>query len=83
MIQRVLGLVPGKRFEFSLDRWIALKESGLYRNLTAKTILKDNEVILEVSGVEMPCVTFAPEVSVGASLSNPNIAGGVSNDSHL
>lgn len=78
LFQKVLGLKPGKIFEFPMDRWRALKESGLYYNLTVQTIIKNNEAYLNISGVERPCVTFAPELSVGSSLSNPNVAGGVS-----
>ncbi len=77
LFQNVLKLSPGNPFHLSFDRWKALKECGLFRNLTAHAIMQNDGAQLEIAGMEMPCITFAPELSLGSSLSHPNIAGGV------
>ena len=55
-----------------------MKGSELFANLTAKTVLRDDKITLEVSGLELPSIVFSPEVNVAASLKNPEVSGGVS-----
>eukprot|EP01036_Dinobryon_divergens_P026046 gene26046-34648_t len=81
---RVLDLQPGKPFELNVDKWIALQRSGLFSNLTAKSVvIKDSRsnnsesVALEISGIENPSTTFAPEIGVSLSITTPEVCGGV------
>ena len=81
---RVLDLQPGKPFELNVDKWIALQRSGLFSNLTAKSVvIKDSSsnnsesVALEISGIENPSTTFAPEIGVSLSITTPEVCGGV------
>eukprot|EP01041_Mallomonas_annulata_P012691 gene12691-26732_t len=76
LFARVLKLHPNKPFTMNLDRWRLLKSSGLFANLTAKSYVNDDKVHLEVQGVELPSIRFSPEVSVSASLTRPEVAGG-------
>ena len=77
LFKEALGLRPGKAFKFDMSRWRLLQNCGLYKDLSAKTVSKDGEVTLVVSGQELPSITFSPEVQLGASLDNPEVAGGV------
>lgn len=80
---RVLELQPGMPFELNIDKWIALQRSGLFSNLTAKSVVtKDgvnnsDGVALEISGIENPSTSFAPEIGVSLSLTTPEVCGGV------
>ena len=77
--EKTLGLVPGKPFDFDLLKWNAIQSSGLFRNLTAKaTQVGANEVLLTITGQELPSIRFSPEVSVAASIDRPEVSGGVS-----
>lgn len=75
--QRVLGLEPGSVFNFDMVKWKELVFSGLYANLTAHSSLSPDGVMLNISGVELPTTYFTPEVSIVASLDNPEFMGGV------
>ena len=79
-IQSALGLKAKEPFVFSLDRWRAIQNCGLFKNLSAKGVSdpKTGRVIMEISGEELPAIRFTPEVSIGASLSNPEASGGIS-----
>lgn len=63
-----LGLEPGAPFELDYDKWREVVRCGMFRNLTAKVepAGAGDEVTLRISGMEMPSITFAPEVC------NPN-----------
>lgn len=77
--EKTLGLEPGKPFDFDLLKWKAIQRSGLFRNLTAKAIsVGTNEVLLTITGQELPSIRFSPEVSVAASIDRPEVSGGVS-----
>ena len=80
LFQRALGLKPGQPFIFRLDKWKGLQASGLFRELTAKgkTDPKTGNIFVEIKGQELPSVRFTPEVSVGASIENPEASGGIS-----
>ena len=76
-----LRIRSGKPFNLDLDRWNAIQRSGLFKNLTAEAIpIGKNEVALRISGVELPSIRFAPEISVAASIDRPEVSGGVSYD---
>ena len=77
LFKEALGLQTGKAFNLDLSKWRMLQNCGLYKDLSARTISKDGEVTLEVSGQELPSITFSPEVQLGASLDSPEVAGGV------
>ena len=77
LFKEALGLHPGKAFQFDVSKWQLLQNCGLYKDLSAKTVSNNGEVTLVVSGQELPSITFSPEVQVGASLDNPEVAGGV------
>jgi len=77
--REVLRLEPGRPFHFSIDRWRLLQSCGLFRNLTATSIIAaDDNVQLVIAGFEKPSVSFSPEVTLLASLENPHLVGGVS-----
>lgn len=77
--EKTLGIESGKPFNFDIEKWKAIQRSGLFRNLTAKAApVGSNEVILQISGQELPSIRFAPEVSVAASIDRPEVSGGVS-----
>ena len=77
--ERTLGIESGKPFNFDIEKWKAIQRSGLFRNLTAKAApVGSNEVILKITGQELPSIRFAPEVSVAASIDRPEVSGGVS-----
>lgn len=77
--QMTLGIEAGKPFNFDIDKWKAIQRSGLFKNLTAKAVaVGTSEVVLKVSGDELPSIRFSPEVSVAASIDRPEISGGVS-----
>lgn len=74
-----LGIEKNKPSNFDMDKWVSIQKSGLFRNLTAKAMTNENdEIILKISGEELPSLFFAPEISVAANLENPEISGGVS-----
>jgi hypothetical protein len=73
----VLGLRSGEPFDFNLERWKALGRCGLFRNLTARTVMGQDGVYLNITGFEVPSTSFAPEVTAVASLDNPEVLGGV------
>ena len=80
----VLDLKPGKPFELNIDNWIALQRSGLFSNLTAKSVvIRDSSngnisdtISLEISGIENPTTSFSPELGFSLSVS-PEVCGGV------
>lgn len=63
-----LGLEPGAPFELDYGKWREVVRCGMFRNLTAKIVAvgAGDEVTLKISGMEMPSITFAPEVSRSA-----------------
>ena len=74
-----LGIEAGKPFNFDIDKWKAIQRSGLFKNLTAKAVaVGTSEVVLKISGDELPSIRFSPEISVAASLDRPEVSGGVS-----
>lgn len=78
LFQNVLGLQPGQNFSFDFDKWRSLKASYLFHNLSARSVLVDEDnVRLEISGYELPNRKITPEASVTASLTRPEITGGV------
>lgn len=74
----VLGIHPGQPFEFNLQKWKAIQHSGLFYNLTALSKLTPHGVVLNISGYELPSISFSPEATLVASIDNPEIIGGVS-----
>lgn len=76
--QQTLGIEAGKPFIFDIDKWKAIQRSGLFKNLTAKAeAVGTSEVVLKISGDELPSIRFSPEVSVAASITRPEVSGGV------
>lgn len=75
--QETLGVLPGSNFTFNVDRWVSIQQSGLFKNLTARTLLGDDGVFLEISGQELPSITFTPEISVDGIQKGPELSGGV------
>lgn len=74
----VLGIAPGAPFDFNVDKWRMLTHSRLFSNLSARAIMVDDGVALEIHGVEYPSQAFQPEVTMGLpSLDQPEISGGV------
>jgi hypothetical protein len=85
--QRVLNLNPGEPFQLDFQKWLALKQCGLFTNLTARTVvttdnLGNESVSLEVMGIENPSLSIAPELGFSLSLTRPEISGGVSCNRH-
>ena len=79
--ERALGLVPGKPFVFSIDRWLEIQRCGLFRNLTAKTITDNyDNVALQINGIENPSLSISPELGLSLSFVRPEISGGVATD---
>eukprot|EP01040_Poterioochromonas_malhamensis_P013335 gene13335-14650_t len=77
LFQQVLGLTPGTDFDFNVEKWRALQSCGLFQNLTARTIVKDDGIALLIEGTEGPSLKFAPEISVGGSVTDPQVSGGL------
>lgn len=77
LFQQLLGIVPGEPFHFDLNRWRVIQNCGLFANLTARTVSRNGTVSLIISGDELPAITFAPEFSVGASITRPEVSGGM------
>lgn len=77
LFQQVLGVVPGKPFQFNYPKWKSLQRSGLFSNLTAKSVVHEDGIALEISGTEMSTIYIAPEATVQASLEHPSVSGGV------
>ena len=66
-------------FQIDLKKWRSLKSSHLFSNLSAKSVPDENgDLSLVITGIELPSRHFSPEVSLTASLTNPEVAGGVS-----
>lgn len=61
-------------------KWMALRASGLFKNLTSQMIPQKciHQARLVISGEELPSIRFSPEFSIGSSLANPDVEGGVS-----
>lgn len=77
LFQEALGLIPNSTFCLNYDSWLELKSSGLFHNLTAKSFMRNNEIYLEISGIELPSTEFTPEVSVQDVSKTPDFSGGV------
>lgn len=77
--EKVLGIRPGAPFEFSLDKWRAIQHCHLFHNITGRTFESEDGVVVEISAFENPSISVKPELSVGLSSSNPDISGGVGN----
>lgn len=75
--QQALDLVPGKPFVFNIDRWLEIQRCGLFRNLTAKTSIQNDNVLLEINGIENPSLSISPEIGVSLSFVRPEVSGGV------
>jgi hypothetical protein len=79
LFQNILGIQPGEDFEFHLPKWRMLQRCGLfYYNLSAKAEVVNDRVVLNVTGIELPSLTFAPELSLAPSLQDSQFSGGVS-----
>ena len=78
--QQVLGLVSGDTFKLNLDKWRALRESNLFSELSAASILKEDGLALNIEGYELPSITISPEVTIAADLDHPEVMGSVSID---
>lgn len=77
----VLSLKPGDFFVFQLDKWREIQKSNLFANITANVLTtKDGKFLsLLVKGVELPSITFSPEVSLEpASVKRSGLSGGLS-----
>lgn len=79
LIQQIMGLSPGAPFIFNIDKWRSIVTSGLFHNLSVQTIDSGLGAFLNISGYEAPSVTLAPEVTISASMDNPEVLGGVRN----
>ena len=75
--KRVLDLDPNEPFDFNLDRWNALLRCGLFHNLSTHAFPNGDGVGLDIFGWELPSVTVSPELTLEASISKPEISGGV------
>ena len=76
--QQILGLEAGKPFNFDIEMWKAIQQSGLFKNLTAKAVaVGTSDVVLKISGDELPSIRLSPEISVAASITKPEVSGGV------
>eukprot|EP00597_Dinobryon_sp_UTEXLB2267_P006334 CAMPEP_0170079170 /NCGR_PEP_ID=MMETSP0019_2-20121128/15624_1 /TAXON_ID=98059 /ORGANISM="Dinobryon sp., Strain UTEXLB2267" /LENGTH=471 /DNA_ID=CAMNT_0010292505 /DNA_START=69 /DNA_END=1484 /DNA_ORIENTATION=+ len=75
--QRALDLVPGKPFVLNIERWLEIQRCGLFRNLTAKTTTDNDNVILEINGIENPSLSISPELGVSLSFVRPEVSGGI------
>ena len=52
----------GTNFQFNINKWRLLQNSGLFQNLSAQIFKdKDDAVGVEVSGYELPSIRFSPE----------------------
>ena len=78
LFQQVLNLKPGKVFSFDLDKWRSIVKSGLFQNLTVNVLSNERGAYLNISGYERPSISLSPEITVTASVDNPQIIGGVS-----
>jgi hypothetical protein len=78
VFERALELKRGKPFEFRVDKWRKLLASKLFRGLSAH-ISKDDKgrAFIQISGTEVPAITFSPEVSAGLSGFDPDVSGGI------
>ena len=78
--QNVFGIKPGGSSSLNYDKWMGLKGSGLYTNLTLEAVVDENgDLQFLVSGIENPSKTFSPEVSLSSTrFGEPQISGGVS-----
>eukprot|EP01038_Epipyxis_sp_PR26KG_P010197 gene10197-13717_t len=79
--QKLLNIFPGEDFKYlSLTKWQAIQQCGLFSNLSLRVIdFKNNGTVgFLVTGNELPSIYFSPEISISASIENPDIAGGVS-----
>jgi len=76
LFENALGVTGGLPYTFDITKWRLLQASGLFANLTAKTLSKNGEVMTIISGDELPSIQFAPEVAVGAkSIDKPEVSG--------
>lgn len=73
-----LGLIPGGEFDFHLPKWRSIQLSGLFRNLRAKTDIVDGDVVLDISGIEVPSASFSPEISLSPLMDDLQLSGGFS-----
>jgi hypothetical protein len=74
----MLGLTPHQDFNLNVENWKILQQSGLFSDLTASTVVKEDGVALEITGYENPSLKFAPQSSIGGSIDNPEVSFAVS-----
>jgi len=77
----VLNLKPGDFFVFQLDKWREIQKSKLFTNITANVLTtKDGKFLsVLVKGIELPSITFSPEISLEpSSVKRSGFAGGLS-----
>ncbi len=77
--EQVMDLTPGRNFTFNFDKWIQIQRSGLFSNLTVRTVTdEDGSIALDISGHEFPSLRFAPEITISRFSKDPEVSGGVS-----
>lgn len=77
--ENALGLFPGGNFHLDYDKWLAVKNCGLFSDLTANiSISGDNEAEISIFGKELPCISIRPDVSIGSNDQGIEVLGGVS-----
>lgn len=79
--ENVLDLKPGDYFLFQLDKWREIQKSKLFANITANVLTtKDGKnLTVLVKGVELPSITFSPELSLEPStVKRSGFSGGLS-----
>ena len=77
----VLGIKPGANATLSYQRWLELKSSGLFTNLTMEAVVDQNgDMSYLVFGKEKSSRQFSPEVSIASNkYGGFELSGGVSN----
>ena len=79
--EEILNLKPGDYFVFQLDKWREIQKSKLFSNITANVLAtKDGKNLsVLVKGIELPSITFSPEVSLEPStVKRSGFSGGLS-----
>ncbi len=80
LFQNVLELTTGQHYKINVNKWNALKSSGLFANLSAKSFMKDSGVGINITGVELNTRLISPEITVASARDKrPEIYGGVTN----
>jgi hypothetical protein len=75
--QRLLGIIPGQKWDFDVEKIKAIEKSGLFKNLTIAIRNSESGIQLNISGCELPSIAVSPELSFATSIEKPDITGGV------